>query len=369
MIPDLARVEMYLREAEALATTLDDQRRLGWVSAYMAGYFVIATGRTTDARTSVQRAEAIGEALGNVPLQVAARHYRLHIDYMSGGYRGTEGTCRNLMEFLQDDRGRERFALPQSPAVLAHTFLARALAGRGVFDEGEAHGREAIRMAEAPNHPASLVEALLGLAYLHDVRGQLGQAIGLLERAVALYRDWNLSIFAHAMASLGHVYAASGRVGDGLSLLRQAVTAHESAGIWYFHSISVLQLGEAYLLADQLEDARASADRGLRLIRERGERGYEAWALRLLGEIASHPDHADAVAAESHYGAAMALASELEMRPLVPHCHLGLGKLYRRTGDRAKAQEHLTTARAMYREMDMGFWLAQAEAARAGGDP
>ena len=49
------------------------------------------------------------------------------------------------------------------------------------------------------------------------------------------------------------------------------------------------------------------------------------------------------------------------MRPLVAHCHLGLGKLYRRTGDGAKAEEHLTTARAMYREMDMGFYLAQAD--------
>jgi tetratricopeptide (TPR) repeat protein len=266
------------------------------------------------------------------------------------------------MEFLPDDRGGEQFALPQSPAVLAHTFLARALAERGVFDEGEAHGREAIRMAEALDHPASLIEALLGLAYLHDVRGQLGQAIGLLERAVALYRDWNLSIFVQAMASLGHVYAASGRVEDGLSLLRQAVTAHEAAGIGYFHSISVLQLGEAYLLAAQLEDARASADRGLKLIRERGERGYEAWALRLLGEIASHYDHPDVTTAEAHYGAAMTLASELGMRPLVAHCHLGLGTLYRRTGDRTKAEEHLTTASAMYREMDMGLWLEQAAA-------
>ena len=48
------------------------------------------------------------------------------------------------------------------------------------------------------------------------------------------------------------------------------------------------------------------------------------------------------------------------MRPLVAHCHLGLGKLYRRTGDHAKAEEHLGTASAMYREMDMGFWLEKA---------
>jgi len=62
-------------------------------------------------------------------------------------------------------------------------------------------------------------------------------------------------------------------------------------------------------------------------------------------------------------------ADELGMRPLVAHCHLGLGTLYRRTGDGAKAEEHLTTAKAMHREMDMGFYLAQADAAGPGGDP
>ena len=48
------------------------------------------------------------------------------------------------------------------------------------------------------------------------------------------------------------------------------------------------------------------------------------------------------------------------MRPLVAHCHLGLGNLYRRTGDHAKAEEHLAGARAMYREMGMTFWLEKA---------
>ena len=58
----------------------------------------------------------------------------------------------------------------------------------------------------------------------------------------------------------------------------------------------------------------------------------------------------------------MALAEPLGMRPLVAHCHLGLGKLYRGTGDGAKAQEHLTTAATMCREMGMRFWLERAEA-------
>ena len=54
---------------------------------------------------------------------------------------------------------------------------------------------------------------------------------------------------------------------------------------------------------------------------------------------------------------ALALADELGMRQIVAHCHLGLGKVYRRTGKREQAREHLTTAATMYRDMDMRFWL------------
>jgi hypothetical protein len=48
---------------------------------------------------------------------------------------------------------------------------------------------------------------------------------------------------------------------------------------------------------------------------------------------------------------------------LVAHCHLGLGKLYRRTGKREQASEHIITAATMYREMGMTYWLEQAEVA------
>jgi hypothetical protein len=102
--------------------------------------------------------------------------------------------------------------------------------------------------------------------------------------------------------------------------------------------------------------------RGLTLAREHGHRGSEAWALRVLGEIASHGGHPDLVTAEAHYSAALALAAELGMRPLVAHCQLGLGKLYRRTGKGVEAREYRITAATMYREMDMRFWLEQAEA-------
>jgi tetratricopeptide (TPR) repeat protein len=66
--------------------------------------------------------------------------------------------------------------------------------------------------------------------------------------------------------------------------------------------------------------------------------------------------------AQTHYDQALTLANELGMRPLVAHCHRGLGKLYQRTEKREQAQEHLATATAMYRDMGMTYWLEKAEA-------
>ena len=144
-------------------------------------------------------------------------------------------------------------------------------------------------------------------------------------------------------------------------MLQEALTAMESMGHVQWRTPLILHLGEAYLLANRPEDALRLAGRGLTLATERGHRGPEAWALRLLGETASHSARPDVAVAEAHYGAAVVLASELGMRPLVAHCHLGHGKLYRRTGNGGQAQEHIATARTMYRDMGMTYWLEQAE--------
>ena len=68
---------------------------------------------------------------------------------------------------------------------------------------------------------------------------------------------------------------------------------------------------------------------------------------------------------EVHYQQALALAKELGMRPLQGHCHRGLGTLYATTGQTDQARADLSTAMAMYQEMDMTFWLPQTEAALA----
>jgi len=105
-------------------------------------------------------------------------------------------------------------------------------------------------------------------------------------------------------------------------------------------------------LAERILTSKRSA---VTFARERGQRPFEARSLRLLGDVVAprdSPEHAD-----GYYRDALTLAEALGMRPLVAHCHAGLSKLYRRTGKRQRADEHLTTATTMYREMSMRYWL------------
>ena len=134
-----------------------------------------------------------------------------------------------------------------------------------------------------------------------------------------------------------------------------------------YQAPSGLSLGEAQMLASHLVEAYALAERTLTLTRAHQERGHEAYALCLLGEIATRREPLTSEGAESYdrQALALALADELGMRPLVAHCHLGLGTLYAATGQREQARAALSTAITLYQAMEMAFWLPEAEAALA----
>jgi tetratricopeptide (TPR) repeat protein len=169
--------------------------------------------------------------------------------------------------------------------------------------------------------------------------------------------------FPRIAATLGAAYTLGGRVADAVPLLTQAM---EQSVIMKRggrpESICRLAPGEAYLLADRLEEAQAMAKRALALTQVLQHRGCQAYALRLLGEIYVHGKPLNITEAEAHYQQALVLAEELGMRPLQAHCHRGLGTLYAETSQREPARDALATAIEMYHAMEMTFWLPQAEA-------
>ena len=163
----------------------------------------------------------------------------------------------------------------------------------------------------------------------------------------------------------GLAYALQGRLAEGRVLLEEAISEHIRTGGLVGIASRVAWLSEVCRLAGRGEEAWQHARQALDLARQQKERGDEARALHQLGVVQAHADPPDVVQAEAHYRQALVLAEELGMRPLQAHCHHGLGTLYSQTGRGAQARAALATAIALYRDMEMTFWLPPAEAALA----
>jgi tetratricopeptide (TPR) repeat protein len=131
------------------------------------------------------------------------------------------------------------------------------------------------------------------------------------------------------------------------------------------YSLWATHLGEAHLLAGRPEEAHQLAERALARARDTKQQAYEAYALRLYGEIAAQRTPLEVEPATAAYQQAITLADELGMRPLQAHCHRGLGLLYAKTNQAEQTRTALTTAIDLYRAMNMTFWLPETEAALA----
>jgi tetratricopeptide (TPR) repeat protein len=193
-------------------------------------------------------------------------------------------------------------------------------------------------------------------------RGDLDTAQRVFERGIALLRAGSVGD-ANLLSGLGYAYALSGRLSEALPLLEETVRSEVSiSAMGLGLAVRMSRLAEAYLRAGRVDEAQRHARSAVELSKKHHERANEANALRVLAEITALGDSGDATSAGKQYADSLALGEELGMRPLVAHCHLGLGKLYRRFGTRQQAEEHLTLALTMYREMDIRFWPEQAEA-------
>jgi len=361
---DFERILEHLRQAEALATGLDDRRRLGQVFAFMSQYFRL-TGEPDRAIESGEKALDIARWQPNSTLWVVANlflgsahgaigHYRKAVDILTR-------TVASIPEHLIHHNWSVNGLLP----VFARSSLAHFLAELGEFDAGRAHAEEAITLARAADQHYSLIFACGGAGTLHLLEGALARAIEVLEEGLALSRSLNLPIALPVLAaSLGPAYALTGRHVDAIRLLEQAVDQARSMRRAGGHAMLLLQLGDAYRLAGRLTDASVIAQHALDLARAHKERSHEAYALRLLAEIGAPGPGGPRGEAEALYAQALGLAEDLSMRPLAARCHLGLGRLHARLGRPALAAASLVTAEDAFSALGMSYWVAEARAER-----
>jgi tetratricopeptide (TPR) repeat protein len=350
-----------LGEAKALARALNDRARLGRVLAMIAAARRV-TGDNDGAMAAGQQALALAVELGERALQEEVTLHLGHIYYSISDY----SRAADLLRWNVEPADRESGTSSTNVRIRSQVLLASTLSALGAFADGRRHGEEALRRItlEVRRLIPSVVHSALGRLYL--TQGDVEQAIRVLEQGLALCRaSDNRDSWPGIATSLGAAYALQGRLAEGRGLLEEAISESLRTGGVRGLAYRFAWLSEVCRLAGRGEEAWQHAHQALDLARQHKERGAEASALHQLGIVHAHADPPDATQAEAHYQQALALAEELGMRPLVAHCHRGLGTLYATTGQREQACAALATALDFYRAMNMTFWLPETEATLA----
>ena len=252
---NLGRILACLREAEALAATLDDPRRLARVSLFLSENFRFM-GAYDQAIAAAHRALALATASGEVVLRALANQRLGQASQAQGDYRRAIDCLGLTVASLDGAQRRERFGQVVLPAVLSRAYLAWCHAELGTFAEGRTLGEEGLRIAEEVAHPGSLMYAYHGIGLLALRQGNLPRALPLLERAMGICQDADLALFFPWLAAaLGAAYTLAGRVADAVPLLTQAMEQATATETVVHQALCGLFLGEAQVLAGSLEEA------------------------------------------------------------------------------------------------------------------
>jgi DNA-binding SARP family transcriptional activator len=359
---ELRQVLERMRQAEAVAEQLNDDRRRGQVCAHLMNTHM-HLGELDEARRCGTKALEIARVLGDLDLKIVTTGLLEAVHYHLAEYERVVELAKANLAALPANRIYDKFERPAPASVFSRHSLVISLIQLGRFSEAAEYQAEEIRIAEPTHHAFTLGLAHFGALVLHFFRGDWTKARVASEHTIAVLRSGSVAILlpsgvalsAQILAQLGETSAALSRLQEGEQLLEHLA----ARGIVGRFAFAYCNLGQAALLLGRLDEAWRMANRVVESFVS--QPGATATALHLLGDIGSHPDRFDAEGAEANYRKALALAEPRGMRPLVARCHLGLGRLYRRANKLEQSREYFATATTMYREMGVTYWLQEAE--------
>ncbi|MGF6808404.1 class 3 adenylate cyclase/tetratricopeptide (TPR) repeat protein [Paraburkholderia sp. Clong3] len=352
---ELARDRANLERAERLAEGLGDEVRLSRVLSRLT-YTLGSLGDLKAAVEAGERALALAErqcdpdAKARVTLMLARSRYG------RGDYERAVEHARQVLDLLHERHHGPDEAYLKFTRVTARIWLLLCLAEFGRFDEAAVLGHEAIDMARRMNEPEELIFAGLGVGRMHLIQGNLAIAVEALEPALAMCKSAEFPIYVSRIAScLGAAYASLGRTNEALVLLEEAIRQAAASNLMFGQSLVLSNFGRVCHLAGRKDEALTHAHDAIDVARASGERGNEAWAWHVLGDLVSDGSATAAriEEAHSHYRTALMIAHELGMRPLQAQCLYGLSRLQKMIGNEALAEQNAADATSLCREMGM----------------
>jgi class 3 adenylate cyclase/tetratricopeptide (TPR) repeat protein len=367
---DLVRIRGHLEEAEALARSIDDRRRLAPILVSKST-ILSNLGALDEAIEAGRLGQALAEELGDASCLVNAGFALGQAYWNRGDFPAALEALSRALEPVTGDARRRYAGTTGTASVLCLVSLSHTLCFMGQIDDALARAREALEIAEETGRPYDLsyTHAALGLAHL--TAGDRANAVQHLEEALRLCRAGEIRLLLpHTIRYLARAYALVGRLDDAQFLLDEAMEQTKAQSLVPIHAWCAAALGLTQLLGGALAQAEDAAGAARELAARHGYRPLEAHATRLLGVIVAERggDEAALRAAEALLAEAALLAREIGMRPELAHCQRNLADVFARSGRLGEAEAALEMAGELYRATGMHAYAAEVEATLAAAD-
>jgi len=344
----------WVRGAEPLAREIDDDVRLSNVLNYLSSLHWI-NGQLRKAIELGEKALTLAERAGHFSYQIATMLHLGIYFFCIGDYPKQIEIHQEVRKRLTGEAAFQQHGLASLPGAWSRSNLVLGMAELGNFDKIEEIGHEAREIAEQVENALTLVVVcdFLAMAYLR--LGKVEPALPLLEKGHELCRFSEVqSLYSYTAGSLGYAYLLANEPERALTVLEEGANAENlQASFWPVHALTVL--ADAYRATGEIALATETVSRALKLADEREERGFEGWAILVMAGI--HADAGRLEEAVQWYRRGLQQASDLTMRPLIAHCHKGLGNVCLRIGDEKESRSETKMALEMYRSMGMTYWL------------
>lgn len=347
-------LEACLREAEALAISIDDNPRLAAIS--VAQTFVHNWRGDLDASiSSGERGLRIAREIADHRLELSASLF-LGQAYL---WRGNFQRCRALLQPNRSWTGgplrHERIGTTGTSSVLWLGMLSASHAYLGYFDDAIATSREACIIADDVRRPYDMALAHWYAGFVLSYKGDIPGALVALEHAYQICRAAQISFLIPVLStSLGFTYALAGRADEGIALLGKAIEFSQSAKLPYGVAWSTVYLGFARLLNERVEGLKEQATTAIDLAVSHHYRAVEATARRLLASVLLY--NGEMETAEACFLEARTIAAELGLQPEFCHCQSGLAQTCARLGKMDAAAQYQLEASRLYERLQLAAW-------------
>jgi class 3 adenylate cyclase/tetratricopeptide (TPR) repeat protein len=353
----LGRVQQtldYLNAAEQIATGLDDGARLGRIHSFTANCLVLQARYAEALATGEQALRLAG---GDQRLQLATTMYMARARQARGEFRQAIELFEQILTMLAGKPSDDFHGLPVLPAAFIRSSIAICLAVVGEFESAEAYAAESARRADPVGQPDSIMWAYWSIGTVALNKGDTGAAVLVFDRLLDVCTTHDLDAYAsRIMAGLGRTMARLGQVREGLALLEKAVALDEIAEPQITRSLTLIAYVEALVLAGEFDKALETVIDLVRRTRSLGERGAEAHACWLAAAIHAS-QAADLAAGEAMIEAATSIANELELLPLLAHCHLTRADLQHRAGLQTEAETSRDRGEKLLAQVGVKRWF------------